>query len=165
VEGTSESVCEWIENGKVALGIIQLPCGTGHFDERLLMTERFVLLAKPSHPIAKRSSVSLATLAKEPFVFYKGRARDSALAACREAGFQPRIACESGELEAVHALVAAGLGLAILPELAARRGSPDCALIRISKPRIERQIALLQRRGQQLSPAAAAFEKLLRTKG
>ncbi len=160
-EGTSDSISEWVESGRVALGIIQLPSSGGRFDERLLLTESFILLAAPSHPVAKRRSVTLASLAGEPFVFYKGRARDTALSACRAAGFEPRITCESGELNAVHALVAAGLGLALLPELAARGAAPACALIRLRAPKIERRLALLTRRGHQPSPAAQAFEELL----
>lgn len=160
-EGTSDTVSEWVESGRVALGIIQLPSSGGRFDERPLLTEPFVLLASPAHPIARQRSANLSALAKESFVFYKGRARDTALSACRDAGFEPRIACESGELEAVHALVAAGLGLALLPELAARRAAPACTLIRLRTPKVQRSLALLTRRGHQPSPAAEAFLNLL----
>jgi len=160
-EGTSDTVCEWVASGRVSLGIIQLPSSGGRFDERVLLTEPFVLLASPSHPVALRKTVDLAKLAKEPFVFYKGRARDTALSACRTAGFEPRIACASGELEAVHALVAAGLGLALLPELAAHRAAPACALLRLRGPKIERRLGLLTRQGHRSSPAAEAFQKLL----
>lgn len=161
IEGTSDAVAELIESGRVALGIVQLPSSGGRFDECPLLTEPFVLLAAPSHPVAKQRAVSLSGLATEPFVFYKGRARDTALAACRTAGFEPRIACESGELEAVHALVAAGLGLALLPRLAALRAAPACALLPLRAPRVERSLAILTRRGRQPSPAAAAFQALL----
>lgn len=160
-EGTTDTVAEWVESGRVALGIIQLPSSGGKFDERLLLTEPFVILAAPDHPIASRRHVDLAKLSAEPFVFYKGRARDTALSACRAAGFEPRIACESGELNAVHALVAAGLGLALLPELAARRAAPACALVRLRAPKVERSLAILTRRGHQPSPAAEAFQALL----
>ncbi len=161
-EGTSEAVIEGVENGRVELGIIQSPAGGGAVEERLLLTESFVLLAARTHPVAAQRSVSLRTLAAEPFVFFKGRARESALAACRGAGFEPRMACESGELETVRALVAAGLGVALLPELAARRAAPECVLIRLRAPKVERQLLVVKRRGHALSPAADEFETLLR---
>ncbi len=160
-EGTSDTVADWVESGRVALGIVQLPSSGGRFEERLLLTEHFVLLAAADHRLAKQKAVNLASLSEEPFVCYKGRARDTALAACREAGFEPRITCESGELEAVHALVAAGLGLALLPELAAHRAAPDCALVKLRSPKVERRLAVLTRRGGKNSPAAAVFEELL----
>ncbi|MDR3402250.1 MAG: LysR family transcriptional regulator [Chthoniobacter sp.] len=161
-EGTSESVAEGVESGRVEMGIIQHPTPAGPFEERALLTESFVIVASSTHPIAHRRSIRLASLAEEPFVFFKGRARDSALAACRAAGFEPRLACESGELETVRALVAAGLGLALLPELAAQRAKPACALVRLSGPKVERQLVVVTRRGHAASPAAAEFETLLR---
>ena len=161
-EGTSETVAEGVESGRVEMGVIQHPTPAGPFDERALLTESFVILAPPAHAIAGRRSVRLSALAAESFVFFKGRARDSALTACRAAGFEPRLACESGELETVRALVAAGLGLALLPELAAHRAKPACALVRLSGPKVERQLVVVTRRGHAPSPAAAEFETLLR---
>jgi len=161
-EGTSEAVAEWVESGRVELGIVQLPASGGSFTEHPLLTEPFVLLASSRGGLARRRSVRLESLATEPFVFYKGRARETALAACRAAGFEPRVACESGELETVRALVAAGLGVALLPRLAAREPGASCVAIRISAPRIERHLAVLTRAGHTLSPAAEVFRKLLR---
>ncbi|HSI11354.1 MAG TPA: LysR substrate-binding domain-containing protein [Chthoniobacter sp.] len=162
-EGTSESVAEGVESGRVEMGVIQHPAPAGPFDERTLLIESFVILSAPHHAIARRRRVSLKSLAGEPFVFFKGRARDSALTACREAGFEPRLACESGELETVRALVAAGLGIALLPELAAQRARPACALVRLNGPPVERQLVVVTRRGHAPSPAATEFEALLRS--
>ena len=121
--------------------------GPGH-------TEAFVVLASAKHPIARQKSIRLAQLVAEPFVFYKGRARDTALAACRTAGFEPRIACESGELETVRALVSAGLGLALVPELAARTLQKGTTVVRLREPRVERTLGLITRRSHTWSAAA-----------
>lgn len=161
-EGTSETVAEWVESGRVEFGLVQSPTPEGAFAERILMTERFLLLVPNNHALAGRREADLKALATEPFVFFKGRARESALAACRAAGFEPRMACESGELETVRALVAAGLGVALLPELAARRARPECALLRVRRPKVERQLSLIRKRGHTASTAATAFEELLR---
>ncbi|MEO6739154.1 MAG: LysR substrate-binding domain-containing protein, partial [Chthoniobacteraceae bacterium] len=160
-EGTSEAVAQMVENGRVEFGIVQLPTVGGDFDEHVLFTEPFVLLVAKTHPTAKQRSISLAKLAHEPFVFYKGRARDTALAACRAAGFEPRIACESSELETIRSLVAAGLGVAILPQLATRQPAANCIAIRLHGDRIERQVAVINRSGHTASPSAAVFRKLL----
>jgi DNA-binding transcriptional LysR family regulator len=84
-----------------------------------------------------------------------------AQAACRSAGFEPRTACESGELETIRSLVAADLGIALLPELAARGTVPGCVVVRLGGGPIRRSVALLQRRGQELSPSAQSFRRLL----
>ncbi len=161
-EGTSEAVAQMVESGRVEFGIVQLPTSGANFDEHLLFTEPFVILLAKGHPAAKQRSITLPKLAQEPFVFYKGRARDTALAACRAAGFEPRIACESSELETIRSLVAAGLGIAILPQLATRQPAANCIAIRLRGDRIERQVAVINRSGHAASPSAAAFRKLLR---
>ena len=161
VEESSERVAELVESGRAELGVLQLPVSKELFDVHELVTEAFVVLASSRHSIARQKSIRLAQLASESFVFYKGRARDTALAACRTAGFEPRIACESGELETVRALVGAGLGLAIVPELAARTPQKGVVVVRLREPRVERTLGLITRRGHAWSAAARAFVELL----
>ena len=143
------------------LGVVQLPAPGDAFTVTPLLDESFVLLVPKSHALARRRLPKLTELSKESFVFYKGRARDVAQAACRSAGFEPRTACESGELETIRSLVAADLGVALLPELAARGSVPGCAVVRLGGNPIRRSVALLQRRGQELSPSAQSFRRLL----
>jgi len=162
LEGTSESVAEWVERGRVEFGIVQLPTTGGSFDEQHLFTEPFVVLVAKSHPSAKQSSIQLAKLANEPFILYKGRVRDTALEACRKAGFEPRIACESSELETIRSLVAAGLGVALLPQLATQELSSRCVAMRLCGDPVDRQVAILSRPGHIASPSAAVFRGLLR---
>jgi DNA-binding transcriptional LysR family regulator len=154
-------LAQWVEAGRIELGVVQLPAPGDAFQVTPLLDESFVLLVPKKHPLARRRLPKLAELGKEAFVFYKGRARDVAQAACRAAGFEPRTACESGELETIRSLVAADLGIALLPELAARGSVPGCAVVRLGGPPIRRSVALLQRKGQELSPAAQSFRRLL----
>lgn len=160
-EGTSEAVAHWVESGRVEFGIVQLPTSSGSFDEHPLFTEPFVVLISKGHSLAKQKTISLAKLSDEPFILYKGRARDTALTACRAARFEPRIACESSELETIRSLVAAGLGIAILPQLATRQPFTGCAVLRLRDNTAERQVALLSRSGHMASPSAKVFRGLL----
>lgn len=164
-EGTSEIVAQWVDSGRVEFGIVQLPTSSGSFDEHPLFVEPFVALISKNHSLAKQKTIALAKLADEPFILYKGRARDTALTACRTAGFEPRIACESSELETIRSLVAAGLGIAILPRLATRQATPGCAVVRLRDDPVERQVALLTRSGHSTSPSAAAFREILKRHG
>jgi LysR family transcriptional regulator, hydrogen peroxide-inducible genes activator len=161
MEESSGGVGELVESGRAELGLLQLPVNGEVFDVRELAREPFVLLVATTHPAARQKTIRLATLASEPFVFYKGRARDTALSACREAGFEPRVACESGELETVRALVAAGLGAAIVPKLAARSASAGLVDIPLRDPRVERSLGLISARDHPWSAAAQAFAKAL----
>ncbi|MBL9181700.1 MAG: LysR family transcriptional regulator [Verrucomicrobiaceae bacterium] len=155
IEDSSERVAESVESGHSDLGFLQLPANKAAFESRVLITEPFVLLLASSHALAGEKEVSLKQLAAESFIFYKGRARDSALEACRKAGFEPRIACESGELETVRALVAARVGIAIVPQLAASVLPKNVSAVSLKQPGLQRQIAAVWKKGGGLSPAGA----------
>jgi DNA-binding transcriptional LysR family regulator len=154
-------VAENVESGLADIGFLQLPASKSAFETRTIITEPFVLLVAKSHALAKQKEVALKQLASESFILYKGRARDTALETCRKAGFEPRIACESGELETVRALVAAGLGLAVVPQLAAGNLPKTIEAIAIREPKMQRQIAAVWQKGSVLSPAAQALLKLI----
>jgi DNA-binding transcriptional LysR family regulator len=161
IEDSSERVAENVESGLADIGFLQLPASKSAFETRTIISEPFVLLVAKSHPLVKQKEVALKQLAAESFIFYKGRARDTASEACRKAGFEPRIACESGELETVRALVAAGLGLAVVPQLAAGNLPKTIQAITIREPKMHRQIAAVWQKGSVLSPAAHALLKLV----
>lgn len=161
LEESSERVAESVESGVADIGFLQPPVSQRAFETRVIITEPFVLLVAKSHACAKQKEVLLKQLADESFIFYKGRARDTALQACRKAGFEPRIACESGELETIRALVAAGLGVAVVPKLAGSRLPKTIQAVRIREPKMERKIAAVWKKGGHLSPAAQALLKLV----
>jgi DNA-binding transcriptional LysR family regulator len=163
VEETSAGVAEWVESGRAELGFVQLPVAGRGFGVELLLVERFDLVVPRGHRLAQRVSAGLAEVAEESFVFYRGRARESALEACRAAGFEPRVACETMELDTVRALVAAGLGVALLPELALRSLGPALVAVPLEANPIARQLGLLHRLGPGFSPAGQAFRALLKT--
>ena len=160
-EGTSEAIAQWVESGRVEFGIVQLPTTSGKFDEEILFNEPFIALIPKSHTASKQNIISLSKLSTEPFILYRGRARDSALTACRAAGFEPRIACESTELETIRSLVAAGLGIAILPKLATQQSTTGCVAVRLRGNPVERQVAILGRAGHAPSPSASVFRSML----
>lgn len=163
-EGTSEQVAQWVEAGRVEFGVVQLPTTEGDFDIAPLFTEPFVLLVPKNHAATSQKSISLQKLSEESFVFYKGRARDTAMAACLSAGFEPRIACESSELETTRSLVGAGLGIAILPKLATQHGTEHCSILTIKGETIQRHIAIISRAGHAPSPSGTVFRRLLEVK-
>jgi DNA-binding transcriptional LysR family regulator len=84
---------------------------------RRLVTEPLRLAVPAHHRLAGRKRARLAEVADEPFILlpegYGLRAVTERL--CRDVGFMPRVAFEGGEIETLRALVAAGLGVALLP--------------------------------------------------
>lgn len=160
IEDSSERVADSVESGQADIGFLQLPASKSAFKVQPLITEPFVLLVGETHALARQKSVLLRQLSAESFIFYKGRARDTALESCRKSGFEPHIVCESGELETVRALVAAGLGLAIVPRLAAGNLPATILTVGIREPKMQRQIAAVWQKGSVLSPAAGTLLQL-----
>jgi DNA-binding transcriptional LysR family regulator len=89
-------------------------------DLRVLRTERLIAVLPDRHPLAGRSRVDLADLAGEPFVMHFSGHRSSmhehVLAACAAAGFRPATVMEVGETATLVVFVAAGLGVALVPD-------------------------------------------------
>jgi DNA-binding transcriptional LysR family regulator len=85
-----------------------------------LRSERLVAVLPTGHPLAGRREIPLAALAGEPIVVHPSRERSSmhgrVLAACARAGFEPSALVEVGETATLVVFVAAGHGVALVPE-------------------------------------------------
>ncbi|MGY0539974.1 LysR substrate-binding domain-containing protein [Nocardioides sp. YJ-D4] len=110
--------CERLQSGALDLGVLRPPATGEGLTLRTLEVEPLALAIPVDHRLAVEPVVALADLRTEPFVAYS--ARDSAvneavLRSCREAGFVPRREHEAPSTAVLLALVAAGLGVAVLP--------------------------------------------------
>jgi DNA-binding transcriptional LysR family regulator len=99
--------------------------------EHLLDDHMWVSLPA-DHPLATRHAIELAELRDEDWMFacLTGTCADSnvVLRACREAGFQPRIAYQSDDYFAIQGLVASGMGVALIPGLGLASTRDDVAV-------------------------------------
>jgi DNA-binding transcriptional LysR family regulator len=82
------------------------------------------------------------------------------LAACREAGIEPRLVSQGGEMDGVLAFVAAGLGAAVVPAIAMPAQSSLVA-IPFSRPGLSRTVALAHRHDRPMPRPAQALSDLL----
>ncbi len=85
-----------------------------------LADEPMVVALPASHPLAKRETLPLALLATEPFILFPRLVGlslfDDVVLACRKAGFELTVAQEAPQISSVVNLVAAELGVSIVPE-------------------------------------------------
>ncbi|MFD9907615.1 LysR family transcriptional regulator [Streptomyces sp. NPDC059063] len=96
------------------------PFGDGRFEQQPLLDDPFDLLTPGGHPLADRTAVTLQDLVHEPWIVGTpgSSARHVVLAACNSAGFTPDIVHQAIEWTVVAALVAHGLGIALVPHAA-----------------------------------------------
>jgi DNA-binding transcriptional LysR family regulator len=116
----ARAVAHAVLGGQADLGFVHLPCDLEGLSMRTLLEEELALVVPEAHPLPASAAVRLDGAAGEDFVWvHEAQDPDHPLyAACLRAGFAPRIVCESGSAQGVLALVAAGLGIALLPRLA-----------------------------------------------
>lgn len=81
--------------------------------------EPFVVALPSDHPLARRRLVDPRDLSEEPFVIFPRRRgavlHDAVINACQDAGFSPQVVQEATELPTQVSLVAAGMGVALVP--------------------------------------------------
>ena len=121
-----------------------------------LFTEPVVLALPSSHPLAATDPVELAALAADRWIAGCPLCRGHLLAACEAVGVDPRIEFETDNAVAVLNLVAADLGVALLPRLAlATAAVPPGATIRATSPSSDRSIQIVSQPGSRRVPAIA----------
>ena len=130
-----------------------------------VLVEPLVLAVAPQHRLAGRDSVALAEVADEPFVVRTAPSmmRTQTLALCAAAGFEPELAYEAEDLPTVRGLVAAGLGVGVVPAM----GLPvpttfaRTRLVPLTDDGAQREVGLAWVSGRPLLPSAEAFRRFV----
>ena len=131
-----------------------------------LAVEPVDLVLPPDHPAGRRRAVRLADLADDTWIGGCPRCRQHLVDRCRDAGFEPRLAHETDDYVAVQALVAAGLGVTLLPRSALRAFQHPEVVVRSSPTLGDRHVGLVYRPGAEQVPATRAFvERLVQVVG
>ncbi|MFE7356398.1 LysR family transcriptional regulator [Streptomyces sp. NPDC057543] len=123
---------------------------------RPLLTDRLIGLVPEGHRLAGSDAVAVAELAEESWIAGCPRCRRQLVEVCEESGFTPRIDFATDDYPAVVGLVGAGLGVAVLPELAIESVRPKRARTVAVEPAIEREIVALTLPDLAQVPAVAA---------
>jgi DNA-binding transcriptional LysR family regulator len=118
---TAEQLAALVE-GKLDIGFVRPPFAgpaTG-LSVLTLAREKLVVALHPDNPLAALERIPVRALADEPFISYSTAAGTGLLshlvAVCRRGGFEPRIAQTVPQIATVVSLVAAGLGVSLVPD-------------------------------------------------
>ncbi len=153
--------------GEVELAASLLPVSDS-FQWQSVHDEPMVAILPRTHALAGRKSLQLDAFRDEPQVLFEGGfALDSIIRdACVRRGFTPTEAARTSQLDFAIALVAANLGIAILPRLVATDHThPDVVTVPLDEPDLRWQMALIWRSDAALSPAARSWLNLLAADG
>jgi LysR family transcriptional regulator, transcription activator of glutamate synthase operon len=166
-EGGASVLVMMLGRAAVDLAIVVLPVDDPALVTIPLFTEPLLLAVAEDSSIAEEAQggpVSLRIAANEPFILYRisYHLRSATLNGCRAVGFEPRVALEGGEMETVLRMVAAGLGVSLVPQLAFEGAPrPGVVALPLSEPRLDRTLGIARRHDHPLSLAAEAFVAML----
>ncbi len=161
----SNKIYEDLVEGKIDLGVVAYPAKRGQIMTISFRHDELVLVVPPDDALAKLNKVSVGQLLGQRFVGYERdiatrKASDRIL---REYGVKPHYTMEFDNIETIKRAVEIGQGIAIVPrstvELETGRGS--LKLLEFIEGPFMRPLAIIYKRGRELSPAVAKFIEVL----
>jgi DNA-binding transcriptional LysR family regulator len=158
MQNASDTIYRHLWDGDVDLCFAPPPMREEGIVWTELFREELFLNVPASHRLAGRRTARLDEVAGDPFISLRPTysIRQLINDLCRQAGFAPNIAFEGEEVGTVRGLVAAGLGVALLPA-PARPAPADPPQIEVSVPHCERRLGLGWLRGRFYGAAARRF--------
>jgi DNA-binding transcriptional LysR family regulator len=167
-EGEPEEIAPRLRAGEFDLALLFEFPGAGRWARGLkptrLLDDPMHVALPAAHPLAAQEPLSLADLHAEEWV---QTAPESPCArhvvhSCREAGFEPRVSFETDDYETVQGLVAAGVGVALIPGLALQRVDPGIVVRDLAPRSPWRRVTVAIAPGAGTDPAVRAMSGILR---
>jgi len=157
-EDVTARLMDRLRGGVVDLAIMALPTRGHDLECFPLRTERLFAILPRNHRLARKPSVSLKELRNESFLLLRDDHcfRETAIEVCKRARLIPRVVFESGQFSSILAMVGAGLGISIVPEMALER-RPDCSFVLVDDERASRTIGVAVLKGHFLAGVQRAF--------
>jgi LysR family hydrogen peroxide-inducible transcriptional activator len=162
VEEVTSELLNQLQNGVLDLAVLALPIAAQNCVCQELFRERLYLAVPSGHPLAAQSTAHLRQVADDPFLLLKeGHCfRENTLAACGKARLQPNVIFESGQFATILAMVAAGTGVSVVPQMAIE-AKAGCSFVPLGDEGAYRRIGIVQLRQHFRSRGHWAFLKHL----
>ncbi len=157
-----DGIVRAIETGEIDIGFVQLPVVDAPLETVELLRDPYVVIVAANSPLAE-TRPTLREVATQPLIGFRDDHGTAPIAAAfRSAGVDPHWAFRSNDNPTVQGLVAAGMGVAVMPRLTVDPGDRRIAIVELEEPMPPRIIAVAQHRDRYSSPAARAFVQTAR---
>ncbi len=174
LQRSSQEQLGMLVDGTLDAGFCDLAAGTAEsrvngvvIDVMPVTHERLVVAVPLDHPLARRRTIALRDLANEPWIMLPRQPRtgfyDQVVGLCQLAGFSPRIVRESEQLPTVLTLVAAGFGVALVPECLLRVWEGEAAFRPLAEG-AHTNVTMCWRRDNR-TPALSSLVEAMRERG
>ena len=169
VEEKSDELLARLRDGRLDAAVLALPVHDEHLHAEFLFEEPFVLAVPENHPLSRRATLTLDELSSQRLLLLEDGhcLREQALDVCRLSGAHEKTEFRATSLETLRQMVAANVGITLLPTLAVQppvAHAPNIRLLPFRDARPSREIAMFWRRssamGEFLTALAAMFRAL-----
>lgn len=159
-EEGSHHIEKLVANRDLDVGAVVLPTDEKIFGTLPFVSDELAVVLHPAHPLARRRTLALRDLRDSSFVLYRPEfaLHGHILDACRRSGFTPEVVSESSHWDFIVEMVAANIGVALLPRTIGRQlEGRRVRTVPMTDPAIPWKVALIWRRDRQLPPATRAW--------
>jgi LysR family transcriptional regulator, hydrogen peroxide-inducible genes activator len=165
IEDTTSVLVQGLRDLSIDVAVLALPLRHKDLELFPIRTERLFAVLKKNHPRARAKSLALKDLRGESFVMLRdGHCfRDLSLDTCARARITPNIAFESAQFSSLLGMVAAGIGVSLVPEMAIDQ-NVGCRYVRLSDAQATRTIVAAVVRGRSFNRVQQAFISGIRGK-
>lgn len=166
VEEKSDLLLEKLKAGQIDAALLALPVHEDALETARLFDEPFILAVPPEHAFAPRQTVTLDDLTGQKLMLLEDGhcLRDQAINLCHRWGADETAGFRATSLETLRQMVAAGMGITLLPALATRGPLAENSNLRLlpfrDQPQPSRTIGMLWRRSSALTPVLRRIAKL-----
>jgi LysR family transcriptional regulator, hydrogen peroxide-inducible genes activator len=167
IEEKTDVILRQLREGKLDAGVLALPLHDEQLHVEFLFEEPFLLAVPEGHPLSKHSELSMRDLANESLLLLEDGhcMREHSLDVCHLAGASEKNGFRATSLETLRQMVAANVGITLLPMLAVKppvAPSRDVHLLPFRDPPPTRRIAMVWRRSSAMSAFLGKLAGLLR---
>jgi DNA-binding transcriptional LysR family regulator len=162
------SAVERLKAGEVDVALLVEPGSDSaprdaQLDRAHLLDDPMFAVLPVGHPLAGKRTLRLVDLAGETWMHDGSDCCDATvfLGACREAGFEPRVAFENDDYSAIQGFIAAGVGIALIPQLALQGVRDDVVVRALSGRPPRRRVVAATLCGPERSVATDAMLEIL----
>ncbi len=163
-EDTTAQLLKLAHGYEIDFALASQPIRDERLEVKALFSEELLLALPPGHPLTRKRTVAVADLDGERLIVMKeGHCLgDQVLGFCDRLDMKSRISFRSAQLETIQALVFSGLGISLIPAMAARVEREDLPEYRpLQSPRPERKIVAVWPKQRPPGRAANEFLKLV----
>jgi LysR family transcriptional regulator, hydrogen peroxide-inducible genes activator len=145
VEEITPVLLEHLRNGGIDLALLALPVPGDDLYCQVIFSEPLYAALPTGHALASRRGIDLKEMKNEAFLLLKeGHCfRANAITACRRSRVKPRVVFESGQFSTILAMVAAGMGVSIVPAMAVEKRK-DCRFVPLRDQQAIRNVGLVE---------------------